>query len=76
MLQEIELFVGGLDRQVDPPGCLLNASLPEVLLAVPGFGKVRVNRLLNRCRISPSKRVRGLPRRQRQELVGALVERI
>jgi hypothetical protein len=56
---------------LDPPACLLTASLVEILLAVPGLGKVRVRRLLNSCRISPSKKIGGLSERQRQELLRA-----
>jgi hypothetical protein len=57
---------------VDPPECVLSAVLSELLLAVPGLGKVRVNRVLSRCRISTSKRVGGLSDRQRNELLEAL----
>lgn len=56
---------------VDPPACLLTASLAEILLAVPGLGKVGVRRLLNSCRISPSKRIGGLSERQRGEILRA-----
>lgn len=55
-----------------PPPFLLKARLGEILLAVPGYGEVRVNRLLKRQRISPMKTIGGLSERQRSELVGAL----
>jgi hypothetical protein len=49
---------------VDPPPCIGTASLAELLLAVPGFGKVRVRRLLAAAEISPRKQVDGLTERQ------------
>jgi hypothetical protein len=57
---------------LDPPGYLENAKVFDVLLAVPKYGRVKVNKVLSRCRISPSKTVGGLSDRQRCELVGML----
>jgi hypothetical protein len=56
----------------DPPQCLANAGLAELLLAVPGVGKVRVGRLLERTRLSPNKALGSLTDRQRGELERAL----
>jgi hypothetical protein len=56
-----------------PPEFLLSARLSQILLAVPGYGHVRVNRLLKRCRISPLKTIGGLSERQRDEVARALV---
>ncbi len=53
----------------DPPECLLTAKVADLLLQVPKFGRVKVNRALTRCRISPSKTIGGLSQRQRDELV-------
>jgi hypothetical protein len=53
---------------ISPPEFLLTARLSQILLAVPGYGQVRVNRLLKRCRISPLKTIGGLSERQREEL--------
>lgn len=39
-----------------------------VLEAMPGVGKVRAQRLMERLEISPSRRVRGLGAKQRQAL--------
>ena len=41
-----------------------------MLLAVPKYGRVKVNKVLMQCRISPSKTIGGLSQRQRTELVG------
>jgi hypothetical protein len=57
-----------------PPGSLLTARLSQMLLAVPGYGQVRVNRLLKRFRLSPLKTIGGLSGRQREELVRELAE--
>ena len=57
---------------LDPPDYLLNAKVSELLLAVPKYGRVKVNRLLLQCRISSSKTLGGLSERQRRELVANL----
>ncbi len=41
----------------------------DLLLAVPKYGRVKVNKILSQCRISPSKTLGGLSERQRGELV-------
>jgi len=41
-------------------------------LAVPKYGRVKANRLLERCRVSPAKTVNGLTPRQRKELLDML----
>src|SRR6188768_43635 len=43
-----------------------------LLLDAPKYGRVKVNRILTQCRISPSKTVGGLSERQRGELVSFL----
>lgn len=40
-----------------------------VLEAMPGVGKVRAQRIMERLEISPSRRVRGLGTKQREALV-------
>ncbi len=40
-----------------------------VLEAMPGVGKVRAQRIMERLEISPSRRVRGLGAKQREALV-------
>ena len=41
-------------------------------LAVPKYGRVKANKLLERCRVSSSKTVNGLTPRQRKELLDML----
>ena len=57
---------------LDPPGFLETAKVFDLLLAVPKYGRVKVNRVLTQCRISPSKTIGGLSERQRTELVSYL----
>ncbi len=57
---------------LDPPEWLETAKAFDLLLAVPKYGRVKVNRILTHCRISPSKTIGGLSERQRQELVSYL----
>lgn len=56
----------------DPPECVHSAKVADIMLAVPRYGRVKVAKVLQRCRISPSKSVIGLSDRQRGELVNAL----
>ena len=49
-----------------------SAKVFDVILAVPKYGRVKVNRVLKQCRISPSKTIGGLSERQRAELVALL----
>ena len=56
----------------DPPEYLLTAKVFDMLLAVPKYGRVKANKVLLQCRISPSKTVGGLSQRQRTELVSML----
>ncbi len=57
---------------LDPPEYLQTAKAFDLLLAVPKYGRVKVNRILTHCRISPSKTIGGLSERQRNELVSYL----
>jgi hypothetical protein len=55
-----------------PPEFVLTAKVFDMLLAVPKYGRVKTNRVLNQCRISPAKTIGGLSERQRKELVSLL----
>jgi len=57
---------------LNPPECLETAKVFDMLLAVPKYGRVKVNKILAHCRISPSKTIGGLSERQRSELVSLL----
>src|SRR5436190_13546305 len=55
---------------LSPPEYILSAKVSDMLLSVPKYGHVKVNKILAQCRISPSKTIGGLSQRQRAELVG------
>jgi hypothetical protein len=55
-----------------PPDFVETAKVFDMLLAVPKYGRVKVNKILTTCRISPSKTIGGLSERQRTELVTLL----
>ena len=57
---------------LDPPEFLATAKVFDMLLAVPKYGRVKANKVLQQCRISPSKTIGGLSERQRGELVSQL----
>ena len=57
---------------LDPPEYLETAKVFDLLLAVPKYGRVKANKVLQLCRISPSKTIGGLSQRQRAELVSML----
>jgi hypothetical protein len=60
------------DLLLSPPDYLETAKVFDMLLAVPKYGRVKVNKILVTCRISPSKTIGGLSERQRTELVSLL----
>ena len=57
---------------LDPPDYVQSAKAFDMILAVPKYGRVKANKILNVCRISPSKTIGGLSERQRAELVHML----
>ena|SRR5437588_633287 len=60
---------------LEPPSYLETAKVFDLLLAVPKYGRVKVNKILSHCRISPSKTIGGLSERQRRELVALMRRR-
>ncbi len=60
------------DLLLEPPEYVETAKVFDMLLAVPKYGRVKVNKVLQQCRISPSKTIGGLSQRQRAELVSML----
>jgi len=57
---------------LDPPEWVESAKAFDMILAVPKYGRVKANKVLSQCRISPSKTIGGLSERQRTELVTML----
>ena len=64
-----------LDVLAGPPPEVATMKVFELLLAVPKWGRVKVNKTLSRAQVSPSKTVGGLSERQRHELVGLMRRR-
>lgn len=60
------------DLLLDPPEWVETAKVFDMLLAVPKYGRVKANKILTTCRISPSKTIGGLSQRQRDELIATL----
>src|SRR3984957_17191395 len=60
---------------LEPPDYPETAKGFDLLLAVPKYGRVKVNKVLSQCRISPSKTLGGLSGRQRSELVALMRRR-
>lgn len=72
-----ELKRGGvsiIDVIQNPPDFLQTAKISDVIMAAPKYGRVKSARIMERCRVSPSKTVGGLSDRQRRELITALEE--
>lgn len=61
--------VTAVEILADPPGHAMSMKLQALLVAVPKFGVVKANRVMNRCRVSTSKTVGGLSERQRNEII-------
>jgi len=62
-----------VDLLLTPPTYIETMKVFDLLIAVPKYGRVKVNRILSGCRISPSKTIGGMSQRQRVELVERLI---
>jgi hypothetical protein len=60
------------DVLLEPPDYVHTAKVFDLIMAVPKYGRVKTGKILDRCRVSPSKTVAGLTPRQRRELVDHL----
>jgi hypothetical protein len=60
------------DYLLDPPEWLETMKVFDLLLAMPKYGRVKSNKILVQCRMSPSKTLGGMSQRQRAELVSML----
>jgi hypothetical protein len=57
---------------LEPPEWLETCKVFDLLLATPKYGRVKVAKLLQVLRVSPSKTIGGLSARQRAELLSML----
>src|ERR1700742_2556660 len=60
---------------LEPPEYLETAKVFDLLLAVPKNARVKVNKMLSQCTISPTKPIGGLSERQRRELAAFIRRR-
>lgn len=60
------------DILLEPPEWADTMKVFDVLLAVPKYGRVKVNKIMQLCRASPSKTLGGMTHRQRTELASML----
>jgi hypothetical protein len=56
----------------NPPDYIETMKLFDLMLHLPKYGRVKVNKALTQCRISPSKTIGGLSQRQRDEVIALL----
>lgn len=56
------------DFLLEPPEYMTTMKIFDLMIAVPKYGRVKVNKILQQCRISPSKTLGGMSVRQRTEL--------
>lgn len=56
----------------NPPEYVETMKVFDLLVAQPKMGRVKANRAMQHCRVSPSKTLGGLTDRQRGELVSEL----
>lgn len=61
--------IGLREVLVAPPDYLLTAKVADLLMAAPKCGRVKSAKIMELCRVSPSKTVGGLSERQRSELL-------
>jgi hypothetical protein len=57
----------------DPPAFVQTSRVADLLLALPKYGPVKVNKPLARCRFASAKTIGGLSPRQRDELAALLI---
>lgn len=70
--RKLKLGANPLPYLLEPPAAMMTMRVFDLMLALPSWGRIKVNRALVRCRISPSKTLGGLSERQRDELAKVL----
>jgi hypothetical protein len=56
----------------NPPAYLSSATILDLLIATPKRRRIKANKVLLRCRISPSRTIGALTERQRRVIVSEL----
>lgn len=60
------------DLLLEPPEYVDTMKVFDAMLATPKYGRVKVQKILVQCRISPSKTIGGMSPRQRTEIVSMI----
>jgi S13-like protein len=60
------------DLLLEPPEWIETMKIFDLILACPKYGQIKTTKVLQQCRISPSKTIGGMSPRQRTELVSML----
>lgn len=68
------LRVSIVNLLLNPPEEIETMKIFDLLLVVPKIGRVKANKVLMQCRISPAKTIGGMSERQRDEVV-SMVQR-
>lgn len=64
-----------VDLLLNPPDEIETMKIFDLLLVVPKMGRVKANKVLLQCRISPSKTIGGMSERQRDEVIAMMARR-
>lgn len=64
--------VSPFDILSDPPEWTETMKAFDLILAVPKYGRTKVNKIFQQCRMSPAKTIGGMSERQRGELISML----
>lgn len=67
--------IQAIDLILNPPEKIDTMKIFDLLVHMPKYGRIKVDKLLRTCRISPSKTVGGMSDRQRAEMVAMLRRR-
>ena len=62
-------WTDALESNLDP---IRRMRLKELLAALPGFGEIRAESVMERAGISPTRKIQGIGRKQRNELLRIL----
>lgn len=75
---QLKLRAFGLEevfQRAETDDAIAKMRVSEVLAAMPAHGPVKARRLMEELDIAPTRRIRGLGRRQREALLAAFGER-
>jgi hypothetical protein len=64
-----------VDLLCHPPEEIVTMKVSELMMSAPKLGRVKVDRILRQCKISPSKTIEGMTERQLNDLVYAMRRR-